>query len=551
MPASPQLVHFVAPVRVVAAAAGAGDGTDALPSRTIEGLAIEYGVPARASDGVSYTFRPGSLQPRAERTPFLLGHDRQRPAGVLVELRDTPSGPVAVLAVDATPDGDQALVQAASGSRSGLSVGAEPITFSLLDDGTVDVEHAELAELSLVTIPAWSGAQVTRVAATAHEEGHAMPEGHDPAPQPQPDPQPQPTPPAPPAPVTGTPASGELVLARAGDTRGIVIGAERAPRVTADQFVGALVRAQRGDADAQRVLQAAALVPSFVVDNPGAIPPNITNDLLGELPDERPLVATCLTRPMPPSGMIISKPTWETLPDGGWMASDQVPAPTNTPTIGLHDAAIRQWAYAFATSVAVAERSSPDFVESVYRNAIIDYHRDVEAELAAMILAAAPVVASQSIGAGFAAVYAASHRVANLLLMSADVFGAVIDAQGEQRFSTGSATLAGGINGNIYGLNVVVSGALPPETCIVGVSRVIDFRETSPIRLSAVVVGAMQVELGVTSFAFMDIDTPNAFARVDPTTIEAPPLAARSRGELGSGEGSRSGSRSGSRERNA
>ena len=499
-------------------------------------------------------FRPGSLALAGERVPVLFGHDRQRPAGVLRELRDDVAGPVAVISVDETPDGDLALAQAASGSRSGLSVGADPTLFTVLDSGVVDIEAARLVELSLVSVPAYDGAQVTTIHATARE-GNTMP-----------DTTPQPaaadaaggsgaaTVAAHVAPGDGAGVSadagsgGALVRIEAG-SGGIVVGAEHRARITADQYVGALLRASRGDADAQRIIQAAALVPSLAVDNPGALPPTITNQLLGELPDVRPLVAVCATRPMPPAGMEIRKPIWNTLPNGGWMASDADVAATNTPKIGLHDAPIIQWAYAFATSQAVAERSSPDFVEAVYRNAILDYHADVEARLAAMIVAAAPAVVGQTVGAAFAAVYAASGRVADLLICSVDVFGELLDAQGEQRFSTGVVGVAGGIRGNIYGLNVVVAGSLPPDTAVVAVSSAIDFRETQPVRLSANLIGAMHVELGVTSFAFFDLELATGFAAVDATAVIDPPAALAAGGRRGLGSGSGSRSRSGERER--
>ena len=525
------IVHLTAPVRVVAAAAddpAVGDpagSSDAAPRRTIEGVAVPYGVEGTASDGVTYVFRPGSLTLARERLPVLFGHDRQRPAGVLRELRDSDAGPVAVIAVDETPDGDLALAQAASGSRAGLSVGADPTLFTVLDSGVVDVEAARLVELSLVAIPAYDGAQVTTIHANARE-GDAMPDTTTPAVADVGGGSGAVTTPAA---HVGVEANGAGVSADAGNgaatvrieagARGLVVGAERRPVMTADQYVGALLRAANGDTTARGLIEAAVGPASLVADNPGVLPPTITNQLLGELPDDRPLVSVCATRPLPAAGMEISKPIWVTHPNGGWMASDAAVPATNTPAIGLHNAPVEQWAYAFATSQAVAQRSSPDFIEAVYRNAVIDYHRDVEARLAALLVAAAPPAVGQTIGGAFAAVYAACGRVADLLVVAVDVFGELLDAQGQQRFSTGSASASGGIRGNIYGLNVVVGGALALGTAMVGCSNAIDFRESTPIRLSANVIGAMQVELGITSFALFDVEVTNAFAAVDAATI--------------------------------
>jgi hypothetical protein len=328
---------------------------------------------------------------------------------------------------------------------------------------------------------------------------HAQTPGPEPT---EPDPAPDPLPdPATPEPLRAQ-HRAPLVLAADRD---------RMPGVSLDAYVGALVRAARGDQSAATII-AAVGPPSFVADNPGVLPPAYTTEILGDLPDIRALVGICAVRAMPASGMLIRKPTWTTHPAGGWMADDTVPAATNTPRIGLKDVPVRQWAYAFATSQAVAERSSPDFIEAVYRGAIQDYHVDVEAEIAALIVADATGTAG-SIGAGVGSIYTSTGRSADLLLCSPDMFGALLDEQGFQRFSSGSAGAGpAGIRGNIFGLDVVVSGALPAASLIVGVKNAIEFRETQPIRLSANVVGAMQIELGVTCFASFDQELPNAFA---------------------------------------
>jgi len=329
---------------------------------------------------------------------------------------------------------------------------------------------------------------------------------------PAPVPAPEPTPP--PVPL---PDPESLVPEFAGRPR-LVLGERAAPKLTADQWVGALVHAAAGDADARRFIEAAAtLVPSLVADNPGAIPPAIVTGILGELPANRPLASICAQRPLPASGMLIRKPIWTTKPDGGWMANDAADPATNAPKIGLHDVPIVQWAYAFRTSIAVAERSSPDYVESVYRMSIIDYYNDVEVKIAAVLNAVAAVV-GQSVGEAFAALNVSTGRAADLLICSPGAFGKLLDAGGASMFSTGSVS-ASPMRGSIYGLDVVVSGHLAADTAYVGIKGALELRESAPIRLSANVVGAMQVELGITAFAALDQEIPNAFAPVDTATV--------------------------------
>src|SRR5262245_37608848 len=123
-----------------------------LAERTIEGVVVPYGEVGRIG-GVDYRFARGSVRAARARTPLLVDHDRRRPVGVLEELVDADAGLLGRFRVDATPDGDTALVQAASGSRGSLSLGAEVVA-STEDEGVVDVSEALLLEASLLALGA-------------------------------------------------------------------------------------------------------------------------------------------------------------------------------------------------------------------------------------------------------------------------------------------------------------------------------------------------------------------------------------------------------------
>ena len=77
-------------------------------TRTIEGVAVPYGETANLG-GTVYRFQEGSLVQARNRTPLLLGHDRNRPIGVLVELADTPNGALARFQIDNGIEGDLAV----------------------------------------------------------------------------------------------------------------------------------------------------------------------------------------------------------------------------------------------------------------------------------------------------------------------------------------------------------------------------------------------------------------------------------------------------------
>src|SRR6187399_3191729 len=149
-------------------------------ARVIEGTVLPYGVPQRIGSGV-YRFAAGSLTAARQTTPLVLGHDTNRPVGVLAELAGGDDSATARFRIDATPDGDTALAQAASGSRAGLSIGAEAVDFTAAPDGIIDVTLAHLFEVSLVSVPAFEGATVSRVAAQLDPKGDLMTDSTPPA----------------------------------------------------------------------------------------------------------------------------------------------------------------------------------------------------------------------------------------------------------------------------------------------------------------------------------------------------------------------------------
>ena len=125
----------------------------------------EHGVADVDGEPVELTFLPGSLTLARPNVPLVNGHDTDAPIGVLVELADEAGAARARFKIDATAAGDDALVQAASGSRAGLSVGALATQWRERAAGVLEVTAAALFHVGLVAIPAMPSAQVSRVTA--------------------------------------------------------------------------------------------------------------------------------------------------------------------------------------------------------------------------------------------------------------------------------------------------------------------------------------------------------------------------------------------------
>lgn len=472
-----------------------------LDSRTIEGLIVPYGE-IGTIQGRQYRFAPGSVRAARTRTPLLVDHDRSQPIGALAELTDTETGLLARFKVDATAAGDTALVQAASGSRGSLSVGAELVEASPSGE-VVDVSQALLHETSLLALGAFPSANVTRVAAEADEP---EPEDEEPA---EPDPDqtellPEPEQPAPPAeeeepPMEATHAA-PLILA----------GADRKQRqLNAGELVGLMIRAQHGERDAARYLEA-ALAETISTDVTGLLPPQYESSVLGGKAVPRVLYGVFGGRPLPGVGLAVNKPKWTTPPNGTWAATVDADATTNKVVIGSQAANILRWDWAGAISWVVVERSDPSIIDEIYSEAVQDFYNDVEIKIKDQMVAAAGTAdASDTIGEGMAAFHLKSNgRTPDVILTAPDAWGKLADAGSlSAPMGAGGVSSSGGaLSSTFAGIPVVVSGALPAGSRFLATKRAIDARVTEPVRLTANAIGALNVELAVVGEALFDTD---------------------------------------------
>lgn len=141
--------------------------------RIMEGLAVPYGPDKIASkNGVRYRFQKGSLvYTEQRRNKLLRDHDKAQALGKLIFDEDREDGMFARYKVADGPDGDRALSEAEQGVRDGLSVGVEIFAAEPdpLNQGVwlVSVPGATWRETSVLAVPAFDDARVTRVAASA------------------------------------------------------------------------------------------------------------------------------------------------------------------------------------------------------------------------------------------------------------------------------------------------------------------------------------------------------------------------------------------------
>lgn len=144
----------------------AGDG------RTVEGLAVPYGVPADVEDfGKRYreVFEPGSFKratTAANRLELLVEHrdDSLGVAGIGVSMEERTDGLHGSWRIYDGALGDLTLERVKAGALHGLSVGFRPLgPGRRLEDGTLVRTACHLEEVSLTRSPAYSKALVTAV----------------------------------------------------------------------------------------------------------------------------------------------------------------------------------------------------------------------------------------------------------------------------------------------------------------------------------------------------------------------------------------------------
>ena len=484
-----------------------------LAERTIEGVAVPYGEVGTIA-GKQYRFAPGSIALARARTPLLVDHDRGRPVGVLAELVDGETSALARFKIDPTQDGDTALVQAASGSRGSLSVGAELVEANEGGDGITDVAKALIHEVSLLALGAFAGASVTRVAAEADDDevevcevcGQPLllDEEHPEHPEQtelelEPD-NPTPAPPADPEeghPMTEATAAPVIIAAERDKSRDLCAG----------ELVSLIVRAQHGEPDARRYLEA-ALVESISTDLSGVLPPSYDKSVMGDRDVPRVLYETFRGKALPGVGLAVNKPKWTTPPDGEWAATVNDDAHSTKVVIGSESANVERWDWAGAIPYVVVQRSSPDVIDAIYAAAVEDFYSDVE-ERIADLLDAVVAGTDASLGAGIAAYYNTNEKSPSIILVSPDVWGELADAKSLDASVAGSGVSSGDeLRSSFAGIPIVASGNLAAGTQILSSRRAIDVRVTDPVRLTANAIGALNVELAVVGEGLFDVDYP-------------------------------------------
>ena len=300
-------------IEFVAVPVTLGAAADEDSRRTITGVAVPWDTPAVVSGGQKVQFLRGAFDVNQKPAKLIENHDMSQLRGVVSELVDDESGLLFTAKFAKTTASDQAIELVKAGAYDSVSVGAVPTKFKYKGD-TMIVSKANLLELSLVAIPAFSDAVITEIAASQPDE-ESEEEVVEPQPLDIPEEETM-------SEVTPTvEASAETV-----PTAPIFATARReVPLPTAVEYMSAFIAGGSAWHQMSEALRAAA--PDIVTtDTPGILPtpilgPSVYNNFIGR----RPVVDAVGVRAMPAGGKVFIRPEVTTHTSIGASIGEQSP----------------------------------------------------------------------------------------------------------------------------------------------------------------------------------------------------------------------------------
>ena len=477
--------------------AAAGD----TPSRTITGIAVPYGETATVNDGTRVRFEQGSLPVEGKAPKLFMYHDAGQPVGLVTAREDTDEGMLFSAKISATAAGDEALTLALDGVLDSVSVGVNPTRYSFDDDGTMIVAEAEWLELSLVPIPAFSGATITDVAASA-----ATPDNTT-------EPIVEETKQVETTPVETVVEAGAIIPtaplpAQAKRKFDMPTAAEylAAYHIGGDTFANVQAAAREFALSKQTALQAAA-GDTLTTDTPGLLGVPVLGDVFADLNYIRPVVSAIGTRAMPDGGQskTFIRPTWTTHVSAGAQSPELSAVSATTPVIASNVVSKTTMSGQVTLSVQDVDFTSPGALDIILRDLVGQYMLQTDAVACNAITNGGTAsgstwtVTANDPSTLVAALYdaatdilAATNFLPDHIFVSTDVWkklGSQLNGNKEPVFPyTGAAGLMG-VNAmgngavtamnvfNPFGLNLVVDRAFAENTMTVARGQAIEFYE--------------------------------------------------------------------------
>lgn len=493
--------------------------------RTIVGRILPFGDVGNTSMG-PVRFEAGSINAESE-VKLLLEHDGRRPIGKSTGFVAGSDHITGSFKIANTTAGTDALIEAAEGLRDGLSVGANILEYTVDKEGVMNVSAAELVEVSLVTSPAFAGAQVTQVAASQQEaqtEENTVEEVTVEA-------------------ATTEAATSETVVEAAAPQ--VVASAQPSmpyitaqPRdlkgLTAGGMLRAQLRAGMGDHDAQ-MLVTAALGEQTTTRDAGVIPVPLLREIIGVVDDRRYFVGSIDRQPLPDAGMSFRIPKITTLPTVDEQTSENTEVDSTQSQIDDITVDVKTFAGGNKISRQLIERSDPAYFDELLRQLAAAYAQKVDYWA---WLTAAGTAVQDSVSGDYAAITKGIAESFDVMRFTPNVLHvsptstqpspsyssllSAVDNDDRPLYAAAAPSNAAGLMtqgstaGTVAGLSLVVNPNVPNNYAYVYPSAFATFYEQagSPIRVETRYADDLSVDVSLYGYVALAVKYPTAMRAI-------------------------------------
>ena len=349
--------------------------------RIISGKIVPFEEPGNTSVG-KVVFAKGSIEiGDPGKVKMLMQHRPEKPIGRMQKFQQAEDGIYASFKISASMQGQDALILASEALVDGLSVGVD-VNKSIQKKDYLYVTSATLREVSLVESPAFSAAQVTKVAASENEaetpietkESEAPVEDLATAPQE----------------AKAEAATPTVEAARPTITAPLIQTSVRSPITSMGSYTEHKIKAALGSEESK--LYIAAADDSFST-NPAFNPTQYLTEFVTNTRFGTPAIDACSQGTLPASGMTISVPSLVTSAGGGSGVAPTVTveaeagAVSNTGMVTEYlTGTVSKYSGMNTLSIELLERSDPNFYAELTAQLSQSFLTTIDTTIAAALL---------------------------------------------------------------------------------------------------------------------------------------------------------------------
>jgi HK97 family phage prohead protease len=351
--------------------------------RIIAGKIVPFEEVGNTSVG-KVVFAKGSIEiGDPGKVKMLMQHSPERPIGRMQKFNEAQDGIYASFKISASMQGQDALILAGEQLIDGLSVGVD-VNKSVQKKEYLYVTSATLREVSLVESPAFTAAQVTKVAASENEaedtnqttESEAPVEDLATAPQE----------------AKAEAATPTVEAARPTITAPVIQTSVRSPINSMAKYTEHKIKAALGSEDSK--LYIAAADDSFST-NPAFNPTQYLTEFVTNTRFGTPAIDACSQGTLPASGMTINVPSLVTSAGGGTGVAPTVTVEAEAGAVsntGMETAyltgTVSKYSGMNTLSVELLERSDPNFYAELTQQLQNAYLTTIDTAVVAALISA-------------------------------------------------------------------------------------------------------------------------------------------------------------------